>query len=64
MKQMTKKSENVIKELIGLFDVYAMDDDPILTCLDQSIVSDLKNVSDKTKQDLRFILRRYIKKKN
>ncbi len=64
MKQMTKKSENVIKDLIGLFDVYAMDDDPILTCLDQSIVSDLKNVSDKTKQDLRFILRRYIKKKN
>jgi len=64
MKQMTKKSENVIKDLIGLFDIYAMDDDPILTCLDQSIVSDLKNVSDKTKQDLSFILRRYIKKKN
>jgi len=64
MKQMTGKAENIIKDLITLFDIYAIDNDPILTCLDQSIVSDLKEVSNKTKQDLRFILRRYIEKKN
>ena len=64
MKQMTGKAENIIKDLITSFDIYAIDNDPILTCLDQSIVSDLKDVSNKTKQDLRFILRRYIAKKN
>ena len=64
MKQMTGKAENLIEDLIELFDTYALDDDPILTCLDNSIVSDLERVSNKTKQNLSFILRRYMSKKN
>ena len=64
MKQMTGKAENIIKDLIESYDMYSSDDDPILTCLDQSIVSDLDKVSNETKQDLSFILRRYMKKKN
>ena len=64
MKQMTGKAENVIKDLIELFDTYAIDNDPILTCLDQSIISDLKKVSNETKNDLKFILQRYMAKNN
>ena len=64
MKQMTGKAENVIKDLIELFDTHAIDNDPILTCLDQSIISDLKKVSNETKNDLKFILQRYMAKNN
>ena len=64
MREMTGKAEIIIQDLIHSFDTYARNDDPILTCLDQSIVSDLNKVSDNTMQDLKFILHRYVTKRN
>ncbi len=63
MREMTGKAEIIIHDLITSYDMYAENNDPILTCLDQSIISDLDRVSNKTKKDLSFILRRYIAKK-
>ena len=62
MNQMKDKASNIIKALTNSFDKYALDSDDILTCLDKSIITDIEKVSEKTKDDLKFIIKRYLYK--
>jgi len=62
LKQNSSNAQNMVKEIIKTFKYFSIEKDPANNCLDTAIITDIKFRTKKTKEKLRFVAGRVLKK--